>query len=116
MSELRNKLNELARLIILYKYDEALDKLYDEQIITHENENPPTIGLNAYKEAARKIFYDNVTNYSAELLSTIIADDITACQWYYRFDHKLWGHWDKIQLSVQRWRNGKIVHERHYYK
>jgi hypothetical protein len=116
MNELESNLGELTRLIILYKYDEALDKFYDEQITTHENENTPVIGLNAYKEAARKVFYDNVSNYSAELLDTIIGEGITACQWHYKFDHKMWGHWDKVQLSVQRCKNGKIIHERHYYK
>ena len=115
MTEIQKKLNDLAYLIILYKYDEALDKFYDDEIVTHENENPPVLGLQAYKEAAKKVFYNNVSNYSAQLLNTIIGDDITACQWHYKFDHKLWGHWDKIQLSVQRWKNGKIVHERHYY-
>lgn len=106
MSELEHNLNELTRLIILYQYDEALDKYYDEQIITHENENTPIIGLNAYKEAAKKVFYDNVTNYSAELLDTIIGEDITACQWHYKFEHKTWGIGIKYSY---RCKDGKMV-------
>lgn len=117
MHDIREYLNELNSLIVQYHYDAALEKFYDENIITHENENPPIIGLAAYKEAARKVFFDNVSNYSAELLNTLIVDDcITACQWHYVFDHKIWGHWDKEQLSVQKWKDGKIIHERHYYK
>ena len=116
MTELENNLNELNRLIILYKYDEALNRFYDDEIITYENENPPIVGLIAYKESAKKIFYENVTNYSAELVDAIIGEDTTVCQWHYKFDHKIWGHWDKMQLSFQRWKNGKIIHEQHYYK
>jgi hypothetical protein len=102
MDRIKDNVNELTNLIIEYRYEEALDKFYDETIATHENDNAPLVGLAAYKEAARKVFYDNVSNYSAELLHVTIFQDISACQWHYRFDHKLWGKWDKIQLSVQR--------------
>ena len=115
MKELEKSINELNALIVQYKYPEALDKFYDENIITHENEDTPVAGLTAYKERAKQIFYDNVTNYSAELKNVIISDEITATEWHYKLDHKIWGHWDKTQLSVQRWKDGKIIHERHHY-
>lgn len=115
MDELQKNINELIALIVQYKYAEALDKFYDENIITHENEDTPVIGLAAYKKRAEEIFYNNVSNYSAELKNIIISDDLSATEWHYRFDHKIWGHWDKIQLSVQRWKDGKIIHERHHY-
>ena len=115
MRNLGDTIHELNSLIVLYMYEEALDKFYDENIVIHENEDAPVVGLSAYKERAKKIFYNNVSNYSAKLLNVIVSNELTACEWHYQFDHKIWGHWDKIQLSVQRWKDGKIIHERHYY-
>jgi len=115
MNSIPESLDELTTLIIQYRYEEALDKFYDENIITHENDNAPLIGLTAYKEVAKKVFYNNVSNYSAKLLHVMTFNDISSCQWHYRFDHSIWGKWDKIQLSVQRWKDGKIISERHYY-
>jgi len=108
-------LGKLNELIKQFKFDEALEKFYAEDIVTCENENPPISGIEAYRKAAR-VYIDNTSNYSAELLNVIINGNITAVLWHYRFDHTLWGKWDKVQLSVQRWKNGRIVHERHYYE
>ena len=111
---LKEAVNELNDLIIQFKFVEALDKFYDEQIITHENENPPISGLEAYRKNA-KLFLENISNQSAELINVIISDDMSVAEWHYKFDHKLWGRWDCRQLSLQCWRNGKIVFERHHY-
>jgi hypothetical protein len=86
----------------------------DESIISCENEDKPIVGLENYRIVARK-FLDNISNNSANLKNVIISDNISVCEWHYKFDHKEWGRWDKLQLSVQRWKNGKIIHERHYY-
>jgi hypothetical protein len=113
--EASKALAELNELIKQFRFAEALDKFYSDDVITCENENPPVIGLPAYRQAAR-VYIDNTTNYSAELKDIFLNGNITAVLWHYRFDHKLWGKWDKVQLSVQRWKDGKIVHERHYYE
>lgn len=106
---------ELNELIKQFNFDKALDKFYSDDVITCENENSPIIGLTTYRKAAR-IYIDNTTNYSATLKNTIINGNITAVLWHYKFDHKLWGKWDKRQLSIQRWKDGKIIHERHHYE
>jgi hypothetical protein len=113
--KLLDLLNELNQLIKEFRYEEALDKLYAENVITCENEEPPILGLEAYKNRA-KVFLPGISNYSAELKNVIVSDGISAVQWHYSFDSNLSGHWDKEQISVQRWLNNKIVHERHYYK
>jgi hypothetical protein len=118
--ELRNNKNlselvdDLITHIKQYRFEEALDKFYDEEVITVENEGTPMMGLPAYREAAKK-YIENVSNYSATLKSALVCEDMSVCEWHYKFDHKQWGKWDRIQLSLQRWKNGKIVHERHHY-
>jgi len=114
IDSLSKKMNELNELIKAFKYEEALDRFYDENIITCENEEAPTIGLATYKERW-KLFIENISDYSAELKTTIICNDITVTEWHYKFHNRVFGNWDATQISVQRWKNGKIVHERHYY-
>jgi SnoaL-like protein len=112
LAELVKELNTLIREL---KYEEALDRFYSTEIVSVENENPPMNGLAAYRNAAKKYLSD-ISNYSAQLKNQIIGDDIVVTEWHYKFQHKEWGAWDRTQISVQRWKDGKIVHERHHYK
>jgi hypothetical protein len=113
-NNLAANVHELNALIKEFRFMEALDKFYDEHIITHENENPPTVGLGNYRAAGEKYLL-SISNQSAEIKNVIVSDDMSVTEWHFRFEHKQWGHWDKVQLSVQRWKEGKIVHERHHY-
>lgn len=114
MSDLKEKVKGLNLLIQQFKYPEALDLFYDENIITQENEETPIKGLAAYREAGKK-FMDAISNYSAEVKSIIISDDMSVVEWHYQFDHTMAGKWDRLQISVQRWKDGKIIHERHHW-
>ena len=114
MDTLTELVNELNSLIKNFRFEEALDRFYDEDAILAENENPPVAGLVNYRVAAKK-FIGNTSNYSASLKNVIVSDNISVSEWHYEFDHKEWGKWDRTQISVQRWKNGKIVHERHHY-
>jgi hypothetical protein len=112
--ELTPFVHKLNALVSAYRFEEALDQFYDENVVTVENENPPTMGLAAYKISARK-YLASISNHSARLLNVVISDDMSVAEWHYQFEHQEWGHWDTVQLSLQRWKNGKIIHERHHY-
>lgn len=115
MASLKESVHELNAMISEFRFMEALDKFYAEDVVSHENEREPLVGLKQYKEAGQR-YIDNVSNFSAELKNVIVSDHMTVSEWHYIFDHKEWGHWDAYQLSLRRWKNGKIVHERHHYK
>jgi hypothetical protein len=106
--------DELNAMVSRFRFEEALERFYDENVVSVENENPPTIGLPAYRAAAKK-YLSSISNQSAKLLNVIVSDDMSVTEWHYKFDHKEWGKWDAVQISLQRWKNGKIVHERHHY-
>jgi hypothetical protein len=114
MDNLANNVERLNALIVDFKFLEALNELYDESIIVFENENKASTGINEYRLAAKK-YLSSISNQSATLKNVIISDNMSVCEWHYKFDHAEWGRWDKIQLSLQRWKNGKIVMERHHY-
>ena len=108
------QLADLNHLIGQFRFAEALERHYHQDIVTIENEGQPTLGIAAYKIAMVK-FVESVSDYSAKLHSAIVGNDISATEWHYKFKHTQWGDWDKVQISVQRWKDGKIIHERHYY-
>lgn len=114
MNDLTLSVERLNALIVDFRFLEALDEFYDDSIIACENEEATNIGLKNYRIAVKK-YLDNISNASATLKNVIISDGISVSEWHYKFDHKEWGHWDKTQISVQRWKNGKIIHERHHY-
>jgi hypothetical protein len=112
---LKKCVEELNALIRQCRFEEALEKFYDDGVVTQENEEFMTNGLLILKAADKK-FLNNVSNFSAEELNTIVSDDMSVTEWQYKFDHKVMGSWCYKQLSLQRWKDGKIIHERHHYK
>lgn len=105
---------DFAELVKGFRYEEAHQKYYDPSLVKHENEHAPTIGLEAHRAEMDK-FLGSISNYSAEMLQVMVAEDYSAVEWHYKFDHLEWGERDFRELSVQRWKNGKIIHERHHY-
>lgn len=102
-------------LVANFEYEKAFDLFYDEALVKHENEDEPIVGL-SNQRLAMKQFLESISNKSAVQKNVLVSDDITVTEWHYIFDHNQWGHRDFIEVTVQRWRNGKIIHERHHYK
>lgn len=111
---LRSNVDDLNSLILEFRFEEALNRYYAEDVKVYENDRLSNDGLNQYKEAAQN-FLASLSNQSVKRLNTIVSNDMSVSEWHYKFDHMQWGHWDKVQLSVQKWRNGRIVMERHLY-
>jgi hypothetical protein len=103
-----------TRLVEEFRYAEAHELFYDENLVKHENENAPVIGL-AQHNREMEHFLSSITNASAKPLQTLLGENISVVEWEYQFDHQDWGHRHFRQLSVQRWKKGRIVHERHHY-
>lgn len=115
MQDLKYTVNEFIRLVHQLKFKEA-HQYYSEEIINVENEGEPVVGLAAKTEKEQELL-EYFTDISAEPLHSIISDNMSVIEWRYRFITKQTGEkFDYIQLSLQRWKNGKIVHERHHYK
>ena len=115
MNDLATIVAEFTKLVADFRYEEAHDRFYDEKLVKHENEDAPTIGLEQHRQEMQQ-FLTAISNASAQLIQVVVSDDMSVCEWHYQFDHASWGHRDFREISVQRWRNGKIIHERHHYK
>ncbi len=114
MQTLNERVRDLNNLVAEFRYPEAFDKFYDESLLNYENEQAPMVGLQAEREAMAH-FLNAVTNQSAELKTVIVADDTSVSEWLYDFTHKDWGPRRYTQITVQRWKAGKVIHQRHHY-
>jgi hypothetical protein len=115
MSALLEKINGLNDLVLQGKAMEAFEAYYDDDVVMQENENAPTVG----KEANRKRetdFYSSLLEFrGAKLLKLTVGENITMTQWHYDYTHKDWGVRNYTQVSVQEWKNNKIIREQFFY-
>ena len=114
MTKFTEIVKEFNSLVQQYKFIEAVDKFYHENIISTDNNNEPVKGLENFREAVKK-FIATTEMEKLELLSTIIDENLSVTNWHYIFTAKNFGRLDYKQISVQRWKDGKIIQENHFY-
>ena len=115
MKNLKETVREFNTMIENQQWEKALNTFYDENIISVDNEGEPVQGLDKLKNGL-KDFEAKTSDTSVTFKNSIVSDDMSITEWHYVFTHKEWGKFDYDQLSLQRWKDGKIVHERHHYK
>ncbi len=114
-NELLTKIQNLNDQILQGKAMEAFESYYDDDVVMQENESEPTKGkdLNRQREID---FFGSLTEFrGAKVLSVAAANDKTFVEWFMDYTHKDWGIRKFHQVSVQTWKNGKIVNEKFYY-
>ena len=115
MTTLIQKITDLNDLVLQGKALEAFDTYYDENVIMQENENAPTIGKNANRKREEEFFSSIVEFRGAKPLKVTVGENTTMVQWQYDYTHKDWGLRNYTQVSVQEWKDGKIVKEQFFY-
>ena len=115
MSKLLEKITDLNDLVLQGKAMEAFEKYYDNDVVMQENESEPTIGKESNRKREEE-FFSNVTEFrSAQPFKVTIGQNATMVEWHYDYTHKEWGVRKYSQVSVQEWKNGKIIKEKFYY-
>lgn len=114
-NELLGKITDLNKMVLEGRALEAFDQFYDESISMQENDAPPTIGKNANRQREVE-FFNSITEFrGAQVLSVAAANNKTYVEWFMDYTHKDWGVRKYHQVSVQTWKDGKIVSEKFYY-
>lgn len=115
MSALLGKIDDLNDLVLQGKALEAFEKYYHDDVIMQENDGAPTIGKSANRQ--REIeFFSAITEFrSAKPLKVTVGENISMVQWQYDYTHKDWGVRNYNQVSVQEWKDGKIIREQFFY-
>jgi SnoaL-like protein len=115
MTTLLEKITNLNDLVLEGKALEAFETYYDDGVIMQENQNPPTVGKQANREREQQFFSSIVEFRGAKPLKVTVGAGVTMVQWHYDYTHKDWGLRNYTQVSVQEWKNGKIVREQFFY-
>jgi hypothetical protein len=114
-ANLQQRLNDLFGYIQQGKIIEAMNEFYDKDTVMQENTNPPTKGLAANIEREKQ-FMSAVKELRGFIVTASgVGDNVTFYESTSDFvtTGGVPGHIE--QVSVAKWKNGKIVHERFYY-
>jgi hypothetical protein len=114
-TDLRQRLNDLFSYIRQGKIMEAMNEFYDKDTEMQENVNPPTGGLAANIEREKQ-FMSGVKEWKGfNVTAHGVGDDVTFYESTSDFITTGGVPVHLTQVSVAKWKNGKIVHERFYY-
>ncbi|WP_242028198.1 nuclear transport factor 2 family protein [Pseudanabaena sp. FACHB-2040] len=114
-TDLRAAFEDIKQLFFQGKALEAFEKYYADTVVMQENEAPATVGKTENRQREEE-FFGKVTEFrGAELKSVAFGDNVIISEWFYDYTHADWGDRKYHQVSVQRWQDGKVVHERFYY-
>lgn len=115
MDSLKQNITELTNMILQGRTLEAFDKFYHDDVIMQENDAPPMVGKPANRLREQE-FHSSVINFRREEpLEIAVGDSVTMVKWAYDFTHKEWGDRKYTQVSVQHWKDGKIIKEQFFY-
>lgn len=113
--DLRAAFEEIKTLVLNGQAMEAFENYYGDDVIMQENDHPPTVGKDANRQRELE-FFSKITEFRGlELKSVAFGDDVIISEWFADYTHADWGKRTYQQVAVQKWQNGKVVHERFYY-
>ena len=112
---LQQRLQDLLNHIRQGKVIEAMNEFYDTDTVMQENANPATKGLAANIEREKQ-FMSGVKEWKGfNVTASGVGDNVTFYEATADFIATNGQHTHGEQVSVAKWKNGKIVHERFYY-
>ncbi len=115
MNDIQTNVADLNAMIAGGKILEAFDKYYADDVVMQENSEEPRVG----KEVSRKYeeaFVGGVVEFHGmKILNVAFGENVAMIESWMDLTHKDWGRVARSQVSVQTWKDGKIVHERFYY-
>ncbi len=111
----QQRLNDLFGYVRQGKIIEAMNEFYDKDTVMQDNANPPTKSLAANIEREKQ-FMSGVKEWKGfNVTATGIGDNVTFYESTMDFIATSGQPVHLEQVSVAKWKNGKIVHERFYY-
>jgi len=115
MKDLRTSVDQLNQLILEGKILEGFEKFYADDVVMQDNDYPQRVGKDISRQFEED-FVNGLTEFrGAKVINTIISDGVAVVEWWFDYTHKDFGVRNYNQVSVQRWKNGKIIEEKFYY-
>jgi len=107
---------DLNALILSGRALEGLEKYYAEDAVMQENLDPTTSGKDANRRRETAFFESVGRVREVTLHSAATNGSVSFSEWTFDLDLKDGSRLTLRQVAARRWRDGRIVHERFYYK
>ena len=114
-ANLQQRLNDLLGYIRQGKIIEAMNEFYDKDTVMQENTNPPTYGLDANIEREKQFMSGVKELRGFTVTASGVGDNVTFYESTSDIVTKGGVPVHIEQVSLAKWKNGKIVRERFYY-
>ena len=109
--EIESSLKELNRMVLEGKMLDAFETYYHDDVAMQENNLPATVSKKANRQRELE-FLNNIEEFrGAEVKGIGVSGDLSYVIWQYDYTHKEWGIRNYSQISVQQWKDGKIIKE-----
>ena len=115
MNNIKDKVEDLVKMINEGKILEAFEKYYDDNVVMQENNTELRIGKDANREYEKAFVNGIVEFHEAKTLGIATGENYSTVESFMDVTHKDWGRVARAQVAVQRWENGKIINEKFYY-
>ena len=115
MNTIAEKLNDLNQLVISGKLLDAFEKYYDDAVVMQENESAPLRGKEANRLREQQFLANIVEFRNASVKGMAVSDSTSFVIWSFDYTHKEWGIRNYTQVSVQTWKDDRIVKEQFFY-
>lgn len=104
-----NELIEQKRLV------DGIETFYADDVAMVEAGGTPMVGKQANRDRER-VFEGGLKRWDATLVASAVDESTGTAlnQWLIDYEHEQWGPGTLNQVAVQRWRDGRIVHEAFY--
>jgi len=117
MSTINDRVASLKSYIDEGKILEAMDEFYADGIEMRENNEPPTKGLAANIEREKQFLAGVKDWHWTRWHATAVNEDdgVSFLEYAFEFTNTEGKKVTYEQAAVQRWKDGKITHERFYH-
>jgi len=108
--------HELNQAVLAGDILGAFDKYYADDVVMQENDAEPVKGKAANRKREEEFVGSVEQFHAAKLLGEAVNGDVSYSEWFYDVTFKGAGRVKMEQVASRRWKNGKVSHERFYYK
>ena len=107
---------ELNQAILAGNILDAFETYYADDVVMQENDLPPFTGKGVNRKREEEFVNSVQEFHSAKLLGEAVNGDTSYSEWEYDLTFKNGTRTKLQQVASRRWKNGKVSHERFYYK
>ncbi|MBN9504286.1 MAG: hypothetical protein BGO01_03875 [Armatimonadetes bacterium 55-13] len=110
-----NRANELVELVLQGQILEAFETYYHDDVVMQENGSAPTVGKDANRTREEQFVGFVKELHQNQATKVIVDGEHSAIHWELEFTGADDKRYRYNQIAVQKWSDGKVVHEQFFY-